>query len=205
MNVNRRTQAERTAATRAALVAAGRELFGELGFAAVGTQAIVERAGVTRGALYHQFDDKRGLFAAVYDDVERDVTADIASAVGELAMRDPVAALRSGAQRFLQLITAPEIHRITLVDAPAVLGWAQWRARGEEFGFALVEGLLQAAISVGQIADQPTRPMAHVAIGALDEAALYVAAADDREKATAEVTRVLDQLIDGFTVARDKT
>ena len=144
----------------------GRELFGELGFAAVGTQAIVERAGVTRGALYHQFDGKRGLFAAVYDDVERDVTADIASAVGELAMRGPGCRAAPGAQRFLQLITAPEIHRITLVDAPAVLGWAQWRARGEEFGFALVEGLLQAAISVGQIADQPTRPMAHVAIGA---------------------------------------
>ncbi|MDJ0026085.1 helix-turn-helix domain-containing protein [Gordonia alkanivorans] len=198
MKVNRRTQAERTAATRAALIAAGRKLFGERGFADVGTQEIVDEAGVTRGALYHQFDDKKGLFTAVYDAVEQDVVTQIAERSAELAADNPIAALKSGMRLFLELCTEPAVHRITLVEAPSVLGWAQWRARGEEFGFALVERLIQAAIAAGQAVDQPTRPLAHVAIGALDEAALYVAAAQDRDAATAEVAAVLDRIVDSF-------
>ncbi|OCH82974.1 TetR/AcrR family transcriptional regulator [Gordonia sp. UCD-TK1] len=198
MKVNRRTQAERTAATRASLIDAGRKLFGERGFADVGTQEIVAEAGVTRGALYHQFDDKKGLFVAVYDDVEQSIVAQIAAAVGERAGEDPLAALKAGMRLFLRLCTEPEVHRITLVEAPSVLGWSEWRARGEEFGFALVEGLIAAAIATGQAVEQPTRPLAHVAIGALDEAALYVAAADDREAATEQVTAVLERIVDSF-------
>ncbi|MDL9945463.1 TetR/AcrR family transcriptional regulator [Gordonia sp. ABSL11-1] len=198
MKVNRRTQAERTAATRSALIGAGRTLFGEHGYAAVGTQTIVDAAGVTRGALYHQFDDKKGLFTAVYDQVEQDITAEVAERVGELALADPVAALKAGVRVFLERVTDPAVHQISLVDAPSVLGWSEWRARGEEFGFALIEGILQAAIAVGQIENQPVRPIAHVAIGALDESALYVSAADDKDVATAEVLVVLDRIIDSF-------
>lgn len=198
MKVNRRTQAERTAATRASLIGAGRKLFGERGFADVGTQEIVAEAGVTRGALYHQFDDKKGLFVAVYDDVEQSIVAQIAAAVGERAAEDPLAALKAGMRLFLRLCTEPEVHRITLVEAPSVLGWSEWRARGEEFGFALVEGLIAAAIATGQAVEQPTRPLAHVAIGALDEAALYVAVADDREAATEQVAAVLERIVDSF-------
>ena len=198
MKVNRRTQAERTAATRASLIGAGRKLFGERGFADVGTQEIVAEAGVTRGALYHQFDDKKGLFVAVYDDVEQSIVAQIAAAVGERAAEDPLAALKAGMRLFLRLCTEPEVHRITLVEAPSVLGWSEWRARGEEFGFALVEGLIAAAIATGQAVEQPTRPLAHVAIGALDEAALFVAAADDREAATEQVAAVLERIVDSF-------
>lgn len=198
MKVNRRTQAERTAATRASLIDAGRKLFGERGFADVGTQEIVAEAGVTRGALYHQFDNKKGLFVAVYDDVEQSIVAQIAAAVGERAGEDPLAALKAGMRLFLRLCTEPQVHRITLVEAPSVLGWSEWRARGEEFGFALVEGLIAAAIATGQAVEQPTRPLAHVAIGALDEAALYVAAADDREAATEQVAAVLERIVDSF-------
>ncbi|AZG46049.1 TetR/AcrR family transcriptional regulator [Gordonia insulae] len=198
MKVNRRTQAERTAATRSALIGAGRALFGEHGYAAVGTQTIVDAAGVTRGALYHQFDDKKGLFTAVYDQVEQDITAEVAERVGELALADPIAALKAGVRVFLERVTDPAVHQISLVDAPSVLGWSEWRARGEEFGFALIEGILAAAIAVGQMADQPVRPIAHVAIGALDESALYVSAADDKDAATAEVLVVLDRIIDSF-------
>lgn len=202
MNVNRRSQAERTAATRAALVRAGRHLFGEHGYADVGTQAIVEEAGVTRGALYHQFADKKGLFAAVYDDVEQGIVARIGERVGQSAGDDPIDALKAGARIFLELVTDPAVHRITLVDAPSVLGWVEWRARGEEFGFALIEGLISAAIGQGRVDEQPVRPIAHVAVGALDEAALYVAAADDRATATAEMVVVLDRIIDSFTNGR---
>ncbi|MEP9392696.1 TetR/AcrR family transcriptional regulator [Gordonia sp. VNQ95] len=203
MNVNgRRTQAERTAATRAALVGAGRELFGRDGYAGVGTQAIVERAGVTRGALYHQFDDKRGLFTAVFDELEQDVARFCADAAAELVDADPVAALKAGIRAFLEYFHDPAAQTIGLVDAPAVLGWAAWRARGEEFGFALVESLLAAAMEAGQIIPGPTRPMAHVALGALDESALFVAAAEDSATATAQVTAILDRIVDSFTTEK---
>ena len=200
MKVNRRTQAERTAATRAALIGAGRELFGEHGYASVGTQVIVEAAGVTRGALYHQFGDKKGLFTAVFDALEQEVVALCADAMTDLAPTDPIAALKVGIRAFLEVFTDPVRHRIGLVDAPSVLGWQEWRARGEEFGFALIEGLLQASIELGQMADQPIRPIAHVAIGALDESALSVAAAADRQQAVAEVTVVLDRIVDSFAI-----
>ncbi|GAA1481166.1 TetR/AcrR family transcriptional regulator [Gordonia sinesedis] len=202
-NAERRTQAERTAATRGALISAGRALFGERGYADVGTQAVVAEAGVTRGALYHHFGDKRGLFEAVFDDAEREVADTVGVRVAGLAATDPVGALRAGIRVFLDLFSEPRLQRLVLIDAPVVLGWSAWRLRGEEFGFALVEGLLRAAIDAGQMSDRPLRPIAHVAIGALDEAALYVAAADDRDTATAEMIAVLDRLVDAFTADAD--
>src|ERR1700676_5619354 len=94
----RRTQAQRTAATRALLIDAGRKLFADKGFADVSTQAIVAAAGVTRGALYHQFGDKAELFAAVYEEVERDLVADIARQIMDDQPRDPLEAMRLGAR-----------------------------------------------------------------------------------------------------------
>src|ERR1700676_4009541 len=96
--MTRRTQAQRTAATRAVLIEAARKLFAEKGFADVSTQTIVAAAGVTRGALYHQFDDKAALFAAVYEDVERDLVADIARQIMDDQPRDPLEAMRLGAR-----------------------------------------------------------------------------------------------------------
>lgn len=198
MKVNRRTQAERSGATKAALITAGRKLFGENGYSDVGTQAVVAEAGVTRGALYHHFGDKRGLFAAVFDEVEQSLVADVAAGITELAGTDPVAALHAAIRGALDGFGRPDVQQISLIDAPVVLGWSQWRARGEEFAFAVVEGLLRAAIDAGQMADRPLRPIAHVALGAIDEAALYVAAATDRDRARAEMVEVLDRVIDAF-------
>src|SRR3954451_11479072 len=92
----RRTQAERTAATRSLLIDAARELFADKGFAEVSTQAIVAAAGVTRGALYHQFDDKPALFGAVYEEVERDLVADIARQIADEQRPTPLEAMRLG-------------------------------------------------------------------------------------------------------------
>src|ERR1700712_2190538 len=117
----RRTQAERTAATRARLLEAGRRLFASDGFAAVPTQAIVDAAGVTRGALYHQFGDKSGLFAEVYEDVERDLVSRISARIVAAEPVDQLAAMRTGARLFLAECSAPDVQRIVLIDAPAVL------------------------------------------------------------------------------------
>lgn len=194
----RRTQAERTAATRAALIAAARTLFADHGYAGVGTQAIVEAAGVTRGALYHQFGDKRGLFEAVFDAVEEETISGAAQAVLAAGDLEPVDTMLLAVDTFMEAIAAPGITRITMIDAPAVLGWEGWRARGEKYGLAVIEGLLAQAIEQGWMAPQPVRPLAHVILGMLDESALYVTRADDRDTALAEVRAVIAQFVRGL-------
>ena len=194
----RRTQAQRTAATRGVLIDAARKLFADKGFAEVSTQAIVAAAGVTRGALYHQFGDKAGLFAAVYEEVERELVSDIAVQIVAAQPADSVEAMRVGAGLFLDRCAAPDVHKIVLIDAPAVLGWEQWRAVGIKYGLGVIEGMLAHAINEGEIPQQPLRPTAHVLLGALDEAALYIARAADPDQARTEMNAVCDRLIRGI-------
>jgi AcrR family transcriptional regulator len=196
MNV-KRTQVERSEATRAALITAARELFGERGYGDVGTEEIVARAGVTRGALYHQFDDKRDLFRAVVVSLEEQVIARVAleATTGAATAGD---VLRKVVGAWLDVCEDPVVNRVLLLDAPGVLGWEEWRAIGEQFGLGTAMALLGQAMDEGSIARQPVRPLAHVVIGALDEAALYVARAEDRAMARAEMDAVLARLIDGL-------
>ena len=191
----RRTQAERTAATRAALVAAARALFAEHGYAEVGTERIAQAARVTRGALYHQFADKADLFAAVMEAVEADLTGRLIAAVDTVADGGPMTMLAAGADAWLDGCLDPEVRRIVLLDGPAVLGYERWREIGMRHGLGLVSALLSELIDAGAIARQPIDPLARVLIGALDEAALYVAMADDPERARIEISPVLRRLV----------
>jgi AcrR family transcriptional regulator len=198
MNV-KRTQAERSEATRDALIEAARVLFAERGYAAVGTEEIVRAAGVTRGALYHHFDGKRDLFEAVYERIEIELAQRIASGALNAGATAPLEAMRVGAEMFLRAATEPEAQRIVLLDGPSVLGWDRWREIAAEHGLGLIEATLQAAIEAGAIAEQPVRPLAHVLMGALDEAAMLVARAEDPERMRAEVGRTLDALLAGLS------
>jgi hypothetical protein len=92
----------------------------------------------------------------------------------------------------------PELHRIVLLDAPSVLGWERWREIGWRYGMGLTESVLAAAMEAGQLPRQPVRPLAHVLLGALDEAALYVARAPDRGVARAEMSDALARLVEGL-------
>ncbi|HET7741932.1 MAG TPA: TetR/AcrR family transcriptional regulator [Mycobacterium sp.] len=194
----RRTQAQRTAATRALLLAAGRELFATQGYAAVSTQVIVDAAGVTRGALYHQFGDKTGLFSEVYEQAEQDIVAAISARIAAAGPTDQLEAMRVGARLFLEECSAPGVQRIVLIDAPSVLGWQRWREVGEKYGLGVIEAMLAQAISDGVIPEQPLRPTAHVLLGALDEAALFVARADDADAALRQMYSVCDRMISGI-------
>ena len=194
MNV-KRTQAERSEATREALIEAARSLFAERGYAGVGTEEIVRAAGVTRGALYHHFGGKRDLFEAVYERVEAELAQRIASGALDAGAAAPLEAMRAGAEMFLQACTEPEAQQIALLDGPSVLGWDRWREIAAEHGLGLIEGTLQAAVDAGAIPEQPVRPLAHVLMGALDEAAMLVARAEDPGAMRAEVGHTLDRLI----------
>jgi AcrR family transcriptional regulator len=194
MNV-KRTQAERSEATRDALIEAARVLFAERGYGGVGTEEIVRAAGVTRGALYHHFEGKRDLFEAVYERVESELAQRIATGALAAGTAAPLDAMRAGAEMFLQASTEPEAQQIALLDGPSVLGWDRWREIAAEHGLGLIEATLQAAIEAGAIPEQPVRPLAHVLMGALDEAAMLVARAEDPERMRTEVGRTLDSLL----------
>jgi AcrR family transcriptional regulator len=191
--MNVKSQAARSQATRAKLVRAARHLFARRGFAGVGTEQIVRRAGVTRGALYHHFADKEALFLAAYEDVERELTEHIAGALLEAS--GPLDAMRRATGLFLDACQTPEVQRIVLLDGPAVLGWERWREVADRYGLGLTEAALRAAIDAGELESLPVRPLAHLLMGALDEAALLVVRHPElREEVGDVLTRVLEGL-----------
>jgi AcrR family transcriptional regulator len=195
----RRTQAERTEATREALIAAARRLFTERGYENVGTEEIVRSAGVTRGALYHHYGDKASLLEAVYNRIEAESTERVARIVLGSELHSPLEAMKAGVEAFLAECEKPELRQIALHDAPAVLGWERWREIGAVNGLGLIEASLAAAIEAGEIRPLPVKPTAHLLMGALDEAAMLLAR-DDRAEARMEVTEVLLALLDSFAV-----
>jgi len=202
MELKRRTQEERSAATRDALKAAARRLWAERGFAEVGTPEIAREAGVTRGAMYHQFTDKTALFLAVLEDVEQRVVDELTAAVVGARVTTPAAALRVALDSWLTVCVDPEVRQVVLLDGPSVLGWARFRELTQRYTLGMTEQLLGAAVEAGQLAGQPLRPLAHVLIGALDEGAMVIAEASDRDRARAEVREVLMRLLDGLLVDR---
>jgi AcrR family transcriptional regulator len=188
----RAAQRERT---RAALVAHGRRLFAERGYADVGLAEIVAAASVTKGALYHHFDGKADLFRAVLDEVQREVAAAIAESAD--AREDPWGRLTAGCRAFLTASTAPDVQRIMLVDGPAVLGWSEWRALDEASSARHLHEALSDLVAVGVLPPRPVAPVARLLSGAMNEAALWLAGSAsprDLEDVWAALSRMLESL-----------
>jgi AcrR family transcriptional regulator len=204
---HRRTQADRSHATRAALLKSGRALFAERGFAGTAQEEIVERAGVTRGALHHHFGTKQDLFAAVFEEIEGELAARIATAA--MAGDQPRDQLRRGCHEFLDAALDPAVQRIVLLDAPAVLGWAAWREVDARYGLGLVMEGLRAVFAAGPgdprrheqtpAATPPVEALGHLLLAALNEAAMLVAGASDPVESRAEVGAIVDQLLESLT------
>src|SRR5579859_6042089 len=192
------TQAERSAATQQALLTAARRLWGARGYAAVSTPEIAEAAGVTRGAMYHQYADKTKLFLAVIEAVEEDVMRRLSEAVLAAAPGTPADALRIAADAWLDVASEPEVRQLVLLDAPSILGWAGFREISLRYGLGITEQLLSTAIEAGQLKPQPVRSLATVMIGALDEAAMSIANAEERDQEKENVRAVVHDLIDGL-------
>lgn len=193
-----RTQAERSAATRSALLAAARPLFAEHGYAAVSTDQIARAAGVTRGALYHQFAGKEELFAAVFEEVEGEIADRLAAEVAGVDPGDPQALLTAGIDGWLAACADPAVRRIALLDAPSALGWERWREIGARHGIGLVEAALGSLVDAGAITPGPVTPLAHLIVAASEEAALYAARAEDPERGASEIRERLLALVGGL-------
>ena len=170
--VSRGRLAERSEATRAALVAAATDLFSERGFAETTIDDVVRAAGVTRGALYHHFASKEELFRAVYEAVEKDL-AD-RSTVAALQGRTPVSRLQRGIDAFLDACLEPDVQRIALLDGLSVLGWEAWHEIGVRHNFGLLMLGLQDVVG-----RRPVEPVAHLLQGSIMRAGMVIARADD--------------------------
>ena len=196
----RRTQEQRSAATQHALQTAARRLWGARGYAEVGTPEIAEAAGVTRGAMYHQYADKTALFVAVVEAVEAEVMERLQAIVVAAQPSTPAQALRIAADAWLEIASEPDIRQLVLLDAPNVLGWNRFREISQRYAYGMTEQLLTAAIEAGEIQPLPVRTLGTVILGALDEAAMCLAGAEDPIQEKANVRAVVHNLIDGLLI-----
>jgi AcrR family transcriptional regulator len=187
------------APTRAELMRVARALFAERGYAGVGTEQIVARAKVTRGALYHHFADKKDLFRAVHDELEQELVAQVGEQIA--GIEDPWELAVTGVRAFLDACADPALRQIALIDAPSVLGWEEWRAVDARYGLGLVTFGLRNGMDAGVFREQEVTPLAHLLIGAMTEAAMMVANAADPEAARRTVEPALLALLEGLRSA----
>ncbi|MFF6836977.1 MULTISPECIES: TetR family transcriptional regulator [unclassified Streptomyces] len=191
MAVNR---AEQRAATRRALLAEGRRRFAADGYHQVVLAEVARAAGVTKGAAYHHFDSKAGLFRAVVSEVQEELGERVAAEAGR--HDDLWEQLRAGCRAFLASGTDPAVRRILLVDAPTVLGWDEWRTLDEESSARHLAEALETLAEAGLIAGRPVEPLARLLSGAMNEAALWIARGGDPGAAE----EALDRLLAGLRV-----
>jgi AcrR family transcriptional regulator len=190
-----RRQAERSETTRKQLLGIARELFTQ-GYTETSVDDVVERAGVTKGALYHHFRTKRDLFRAVFEDIERElVEAVVVAADGA---PDPLEGMRLGVGAFLKAAVDPAVRQIIFVDGPSVLGAETWREIDEQYGFALVKASLEGAMQLGLLQTRPVDPLAHLFLAALSEAAHQIARSDDQKAAIEEMNSALWALVESL-------
>ncbi len=193
-NKGNRTNRERTEATRGALLAAARAAFVEKGYAATSTPEIVAAAGITRGALYHHFVDKRDLFRAVLEDEARTVAAEIERAAP--STRSARKALIAGSKAYLDAMTVPGRTRLLLIDGPAVLGSAEIFALDEAHaGRTLREGL-QAAMGERMTPPATVDAFAMLLSAAFDRAAIAIDAGSDAAAIRAVMMRLVERTLD---------
>lgn len=187
----RRSNRERTEETRAALLAAGRSLFIEKGYAETGTPEIVKAANVTRGALYHHFRDKEDLFRTIVEREAHAVSEEIERrATGAVA---PLTALKEGSSAYFDAMAVPGRARLLLLDGPAVLGPKEMsRIDKDAGGGTLLEGL---AALLGKPPDRDVQALAEMLSAAFDRAALAIAFGASRTEYETAMRELLDGLV----------
>lgn len=190
-------RAEQVAQTRAALVAAGRQLFGQRGFADTSVDEVARRARVTTGALYHHFPTKAAVFEAVFEQVHLDVME--ASGAAAAGAHDEVEFLARAFESFLDAILEPAAQRILITDAPAVLGLARFTELDERFAFTAIAERLRAAHDAGRLRVADPDTMARLFLGALTRGSMLIAASGQPRATRDEVARAVRALLQGLS------
>jgi AcrR family transcriptional regulator len=184
---------ERSDATQNRLRSVARELFGTRGYVETSVDELVAAAGVTKGAFYHHFPDKEAIFRCVFEDAVRVVAEKVR--IGGANATSAFERGRAGCRAFLEASLDPAQQRILLEDAPKVLGWTTMREIEWSHGLALMEALFTEAICEGSLPGRSPIPLAHLFFGALCEAAVYIARAEDPKVALAEMARGMDDIL----------
>lgn len=193
------TKVQQREATIARLIEVATEIFTRDGYANAATEEIVQLAGVTRGALYHHFGSKEGLFQAVLAHIQQQVASRIEAVVaGQENIWDEIVA---GCMAFLEASIDPQVQRIMLVDAPAVLGWSLWRELDSQNSMKLLRAGLAELIEAGKLPPLPLDALTHLLSGAMNESALWIAQADDAEQALEEAKQALKYVLETLTRA----
>jgi AcrR family transcriptional regulator len=185
-------------ATRAALIEAAQRLFTEQGYTATATADIVAAAQVTRGALYHHFQDKEDLFRAVLEATEAETVQRVAAAAQG---GTPLAQLHAAIDAFFEICLDPVVQRIMLEDGPAVLGWQAWHDIDARYAYGVIAAGLEAAIGSGELDAQPVEYLAHLLVGAFMQAGMVVARASDQAAATRAMAAAGHRLLEGLRPA----
>jgi AcrR family transcriptional regulator len=193
----RSLRAEQVAQTRAALLAAGRHLFGQQGFADTSVEEIARQARVTTGALYHHFPTKATLFEAVYGQFHADLLE--ASGRAAASAKDEIEFLALAFDAFLDEILDPAAQRILIIDAPAVLGLARFTELDEQFAFAAIAGQLRAASEAGRLRVDDPDTLARLFLGALTRGSMLIASSDRPKTTRDEVANAVRALLLGLT------
>lgn len=188
---------ESMAENRAKLIAAARQAFAEKGYAAASMDELTAAAGLTRGALYHNFGDKKGLMAAVVDRLDS-AMAEKARAIGALN-EDPWEALLAEGAAYIEMALDPEVQRIVLLDGPAVLGDpSQWPS--QDSCLKATTASVERMIAAGQMKDVDAEAAARLLNGSALNAALWVAASDDPKATLPKVIAAFNALASGLLV-----
>jgi AcrR family transcriptional regulator len=192
-------RAEQVAQTRAALVAAGRRLFGENGFRATSVEDLAREARVTTGALYHHFPTKTALFEAVFMQAHADLlTASTQAAQGASSDLDELA---RGFDAFLDGVLQPDVQRILILDGPAVLGLARFTELDERYAHAMIVHALQSAAQAGSIEVDDPDTTTRLLLGALTRGAMLIANSPDPVKTRHAVAESMRALLNSFTAS----
>ncbi|MBC8101619.1 MAG: TetR/AcrR family transcriptional regulator [Cytophagales bacterium] len=189
-------KAEQRTETIRRFIKAGREIFARQGYAQAATEEIVQQVGLTRGALYHHFSSKEGLFRAVLSEVQQKVAWQVEEASSQGA--DPWEQLQLGCRAFLASSLDKEVQQIMLTDAPAVLGWEAWREMDAENSFRLLKEVLDVLVARGLIETHSTQALAHLLSGAMNEAALWIVRSPAPQLALTEASRTLEELLEAL-------
>jgi len=193
----KRTKAEQSESTRDAIVKAARKLFAAHGYANTCTEDLVKKVGLTRGALYHHFGDKEGLFRAVAEDVRHEICDRIVAALA--APGDAWEHLRRGCEAFLRACLARDVQQIFILDCPAVLGWES--EKNDECTQLLRAGL-QHAVEAGEIEALPIESLTYLVLGAVIQASTAIARAKDQQKALGETITTVTSMLEGLRPKR---
>ena len=191
----RKARAEMIEETRQKLVAAARQQFGSVGYAETVMDELTAQAGMTRGALYHHFGDKKGLFLAVVQEIDAEMDARLAAISANAP--DEWSAFAGRCRAYLAMTIEPQVQRILLRDSPSVLGAEHLQASRLQC-IASMTNMLQKLMEQRTIATTAPEVLAHLINGGLMDAALWVAHQPEKDVALEQALASLNLLLNGL-------